>query len=745
MSDIELQQRGCPTTGGPVAEPGAAADPAAFVRAEEDGMSRLELLVRGAKCAGCISKIEGGVTALAGVRDARLNLSTGKLSVSWKQQDADPGQIAKKVADMGYQVSPYDPGEAEEERDKEGRFLLVCLAVAGFALMNIMLFSISVWSGDSGEMNQTTRLFFHWISALIALPAAAFAGRPFFSSAFRSLQKGQANMDVPISLAVLLALGLSLYETAVGGGHTYFDAAVMLLFFLLIGRWLDHRLRGATRVAARKLLSLQANTANVLASNGEITAVRSNQIKPGDTIILWPGDRAPVDGVITEGKSDIDMALVSGESAPALVQTGEPVKAGMINLTAKLIMQATATSADSLLAELTRLVEAGEAAKGRFVRLADRAARLYVPVVHSLALLAFVGWMMSGAGVHQSIVIAAAVLIITCPCALGLAAPAVQIVAVGRLFKQGVLVKTGDALERLAQIDMVLFDKTGTLTLGKPELLNRAELSQQTIARAALLARTSRHPLSQAIANLAGPGPVATDTREVPGYGVEGKIDGQMVRLGKREWVLDETDAGNAEIASSQLYLAGAGETPIVFLFADALRVDANQSVTALKQLGIKVAMLSGDRKQPALAAAKLAGIDEVYYQLTPQQKIDHVDKMGSDGHKVLMVGDGLNDAPALAAAHVSMSPASAADASQAAADIVIDGSKLMPVVQAIHTAKAAKFRILQNFGLAAFYNMFAVPMALFGFVTPMIAAIAMSGSSIFVTLNALRKFRKGG
>lgn len=737
----EVMERGCPTTGGPVADMGAAADPTAFVTADDEGECRLDLLVRGAKCAGCMSKIEKGVLGIDGVDEARLNLSTGKLSVAWEGDAVKASAVAKKVADLGYGVSPYDPGEAEEERDKEGRFLLICLAVAAFGMMNVMLFSVSVWSGFTGEMNDSTRDLLHWFSALIALPCAAFAGQPFFRSAWRSLSKGQANMDVPISLAVLLALGLSLWETAHGGKHAYFDAAVMLLFFLLIGRWLDHRLRGATRLAARQLLSLQSATANVIDADGAITAVRSQDVKPGDKLVLWPGDRAPVDGVVVDGKSDIDMALVSGESAPAYVQEGEPVRAGMINLTAKLEMQATASAADSLLAELTRLVEAGETAKGHFVRLADRAAQLYVPVVHSLALLAFVGWLVGGAGVHHAILIAASVLIITCPCALGLAAPAVQIVAVGRLFKAGVLVKTGDALERLAEADTVLFDKTGTLTLGKPELQNADDIDKVTMDHAAMLARSSRHPLSQAIAAIAGPGKIADELHETPGYGVEGEIDGTVYRLGRPEWV-GEVNATH-EPGETVLAFGPKGGQATLFRFADALRSDAGDTVARLQDRGLSVAMLSGDKREAAQSAADHVGIDKAFGELTPQEKIDYVREQGANGHKVLMVGDGLNDAPSLAAASVSMSPGTAADASQAAADIVFSGQKLDPIIQSLHIAKAARARILQNFGFAAGYNMIAVPLALAGLVTPMIAAIAMSASSILVTLNALRPFPK--
>jgi P-type Cu2+ transporter len=735
--DANEEQRGCPTMGGPVAMAGAAADPSAFVRNLDDGLEHLDLLVRGARCAGCISKIEKGVNAISGVKLSQLNLSTGKLSVNWVAGAADPGVIARTVADMGYQVSPYDPGEAEVERDKTGRFLLLCMAVAGFAAMNIMLFSVSVWAGFNGEMQESTRTLFHWLSALIALPAAAFSGQPFFRSAFASLKKGKANMDVPISLAVLLALGVSLYETVVGGSDTYFDAAIMLLFFLLIGRWLDHRLRGQTRLAARELLSLQAATANRKDAQGSIHAVQARDIMPGDHIVLWPGDRCPVDGQIIEGHADVDMALVSGESAPGVAKSGDPIRAGMVNLTGTLTVEATKRTEDSLLAELTRLVEAGETARGRFVKLADRAAQAYVPIVHTLAVLSFVGWLVVGAGVHHAVLIAAAVLIITCPCALGLAAPAVQIVAVGRLFKRGILVKAGDALERLAEVDTVLLDKTGTLTLGKPVLRNIDDIDAETMELAARLARSSRHPLSRAIADLAGPGLVASDAVETPGLGVEGTVDGVPVRLGRADWADAHKKDGNA----SGLWLVAKGREPVHFVFEDALREDAAQMVAGLKARGLQVEMLTGDLEMPARTAAKAVGIEAISFGLTPQEKIARVEMLVKQGNKVLMVGDGLNDAPALAAANVSLSLASASDASQAAADMVLQGAHLAPLLTALDVSKGARGRILQNFGFAAAYNTVAVPLAIFGFVTPMIAAIAMSSSSIIVTLNALRPF----
>ena len=725
---------GCPSGLEP-AHQGGAGDPAPFVR-RKDGVSTLELLVFGAKCAGCIAKIEGGVSALPGVDAARLNLSTGKLSVSWRDPAVAPRAIAQKVSSLGYRAAPFDPAGAEAGRDDEGRMLLRALAVAGFAAANIMLLSVAVWAGVEGEMGAATRQLMHIVSGAIAIPAAAYAGRPFFRSAFRVLKRGHANMDVPISLAVILALGLSLVETASGGVEAYFDAAVMLLFFLLIGRYLDHRLRAKARAAARDLLALQAATATRVCADGRLEAIAARDIRPGDALVLSPGDRAPVDGAVIEGRSQVDVSLVTGESAPARIDVGGKLHAGVLNLSSRLLMRATNTTDDSLLADLTRLIEAGEQSKGRYRRLADRAASLYVPVVHSLAAATFLVWFfLLDAGLRTSLMNAIAVLIITCPCALGLAAPAVQVVATGRLFRQGVLVKSGDALERLAEVDTLVFDKTGTLTFGRQRISNLADIPPAALDGAAQLARISRHPLSRAIVAEAGPGKAAAGAVERDGLGVEGEVDGAKARLGRADWA--GGDAAHSE--NTEVWYARVGESPVRFTFDDEIRPDARAAVDALKARGLKVAMLSGDRDRPAAKIAAALGGIEFRARVTPQAKIDYIRKLTDEGAVVAMIGDGLNDAPALASAHASLSPGSAADASQAAADFVYQGEKLAPVVEAIDVARMARARVLQNFAFAAIYNLFAAPLAMLGAVTPLIAALAMSSSSVIVTLNALR------
>ncbi|PQA88878.1 heavy metal translocating P-type ATPase [Hyphococcus luteus] len=725
---------GCPSGLEPPAD-GVSIDPAPFVR-RSNGLARLDLAVFGAKCAGCIRKIESAMNALPEMQSARLNLSTGRLSLVWKDGAFAPREIAERLDAIGYRAAPFDPEKVEQESDREGRKLLRSLAVAGFATANVMLLSISVWAGG-GEMGPATRELMHWVSAMIAVPAALYAGRPFFSSALRALKSGHANMDVPISLAVLLALSLSIFEFFKGGPHTYFDAAVMLLFFLLIGRYLDHRLRLRARAAARDLLALQAATSSRLNEDGTLTSVAARDIVPGDRLLLAPGDRAPVDCVIEEGDSNLDMSLVSGESAPVHAQEGTSLYSGVLNLTSKLTVRATKSADASLVADLTRLIEAGEQSKSRYIKLADKAASLYVPVVHTLALATFLGWMFIGeAGLRVSVMNAVAVLIITCPCALGLAAPAVQVVATGRLFRSGVLVKSGDALERLAEIDAVVFDKTGTLTYGKPRLANREEISDETLRAAASLARVSRHPLARAIVAEAGPGKPAPDAVETAGAGIEGTIDGERARLGRAAWVGAES-AADDDAQESWFRLGDA--PPVRFRFEDRLREDACESIADLEKLGLEVEMLSGDRQAAAASIAERLGVKAWRAELQPQQKIERLEELKAKGVKVAMVGDGLNDAPSLACAHASFSPGSAADASQAAADYVYQGDNLAPIAETVVVARAARRRMLENFGFAALYNACAVPLAALGHVTPLIAAIAMSGSSIIVTLNALR------
>ena len=368
-------------------------DPAPFVRRDGKGGARLELAIKGARCANCIAKIEGGLKGLDGVTDARLNLSTGKLAVRWREASHPASAILGRVLDLGYEARPYDPEAQLRNEDEEGRALLKALAMAGFAAANVMLLSVSIWAG-AGDMGDGTRTLFHWISGLIAIPAALYAGQTFFRSALKSLRAGHANMDVPISLAIILALALSIYQSAIHGENAYFDAAVTLPFLLLIGRYLDHMLRRRARSAARDLVAMQAVTATRLDAEGHAHRVMAREIAVGDRLLLATGERAPVDGVVEDFDTEADVSLVTGESAPVIVKCGALLRAGSIVTGRGIVLKAAARVEDSLVAELARLLEAGQQNRSRYVRLADRAASIYVPAVHGLALSVFLGWLL---------------------------------------------------------------------------------------------------------------------------------------------------------------------------------------------------------------------------------------------------------------------------------------------------------------------------------------------------------------
>lgn len=717
------------------------ADPSLFVRtAPENGEARLDLVVQSMHCAGCMRRIERALYELDGVSFARANLSTKRVAVRWDGAKLKAAAIVDKLASIGFEAVPFDPKLIGALDENEARKLLRALGVAGFAAMNVMLLSISVWSGLVSDMEPETRALFYWISALIALPAIVYSGQPFFRSAIASLRKRQMNMDVPISLAVTLATTMSLVQTIANARHVYFDASISLIFFLLIGRYLDVQARNRACSAAQNLLGLRAVAATVVDADGAQRSVPVEALEPGMIVAVAAGARLPVDGLVQNGKSDIDTSLVTGESVPEAVRPGTHVFAGTLNVTAPITVSVTARDENSLLAEIVRLMEAAEQGRSAYVRIADRAARIYAPSVHILALTTVVFWIAMGAGFVTAITNAIAVLIVTCPCALGLAVPVVQVVATGRLLRRGLLVKAADGLERLAEVDTVVFDKTGTLTLGRPQLVRSGLFTSSDLSVAAALARTSRHPLARAITEAVGavPLPVLSDVHEEPGQGLEGTLDGQTIRLGNRDWAGAGDDAV-AEHGGSELWLRRGNGRPVCFRFTDTLRPDAVEAIARLKARGLAVELLSGDRVPAARAVAEELGIATWRAGAKPDAKIARLKNLAAQGRKVLMVGDGLNDAPALRAAHVSISPASAADVSQVAADFIFQGARLDPVLEAIEVARKSRRLVFENFALALAYNAVAIPLAFAGFVTPLLAAIAMSTSSITVTLNSMR------
>jgi Cu2+-exporting ATPase len=597
--------------------------------------------------------------------------------------------------------------------------------------MNIMLLSVSVWSGA----DVATRPIFHWLSALIALPTLAYSGRVFFRSAWRVLKHGQTNMDVPISIGVLTAFALSLYETITHGPHAYFDAAVTLLFFLLIGRTLDHLMRARARTAVRGLASLAARGATIVAADGTRAYRPIDDIAPGMVLLIAAGERVPVNARVLSGASDADISLLTGESAPVTLKPGDDLFAGTLNLSGPLTVEATAPAKDSFLAEMMAMMEAAESGRSLYRRIADRAARLYAPVVHLAALATLIGWWSANGDFHHAVTVAVAVLIITCPCALGLAVPMVHVAAARRLFGSGVMIKDGAALERLAEINAVIFDKTGTLTLDAPTITACEASTLDAPGLAAALAAHSGHPYARAVAAHVALAKVSFDAmREEAGAGIEARLNGALYRLGRCAWACGEGEA----LDDSGVVFARDGQVLARYAFIAALRPDTARAIEALKRDGLSVEMLSGDHAAPVASLAALLEIPS-HARVTPAEKAAYIAGRADVGDKVLMVGDGLNDGLALVAAYASMAPASAADVGRNAADFVFLRPSLLAVPETVRVARRAAALVRQNMVLAVVYNMIAVPIAVAGYVTPLIAAIAMSLSSILVVANALR------
>ena len=679
---------------------------------------RVQFSVPTIHCAACIGKIERGLRDLTGVQSARVNLSLKRVSVAGT---ADPDSIQTALSDLGFAAYPLDFEALKSSQDTTGRGLLLRMAVAGFAMMNVMLLSVAVWSGAT----DATRDMFHLISALIALPVLSYSGQPFFNSAWAALRVGRLNMDVPISLAIILAAGMSLFEAMQGGHHAYFDAALSLTFFLLIGRFMDHRTRSAARSAAKELTALEVHTATRV--EGEtLRIVPVADLRIGDVVSVPTGMRVPVDGVLLSAVALMDRSLLTGESAVVDAAKDAPLQAGEINVGPTLSLRAVTVGQDTSLRRMAQMVETAENSRNSYTALADRAAQIYAPAVHLLALLAFMGWVAATGDVRHALNVAIAVLIITCPCALGLAVPAVSTAAISRLFSLGYLVKHATALERLSEVTQIVFDKTGTLSTPSVHVPPTLDNNARSVAKA--LAQTSNHPLSRHLVRALDDTKAAaiSDVVEVAGQGVSGQWAYQPVSLGRGDWI-------GADFSGLGLRIGAAPAIEITTSQAPRKGVQ-----TALNKLDLPALIVTGDADTPAAAFAAQIGLP-VTSNVRAADKVAMIDNLADRAEKVLMIGDGLNDTAALAAAHASMAPASALDASRSASDVVILTESFADLPVVLTVARMTRKLSKQNFAIAALYNCIAIPIALAGFATPLAAALAMSASSITVLLNSQR------
>ncbi|MBX6740898.1 MAG: cadmium-translocating P-type ATPase [Acetobacteraceae bacterium] len=707
---------------------------ATHVRPERGGEQHsLDLMVSGLTCGACVWLVEQALAAEPDVLRARAGLSTRRLSITWRGPAERAEDLAALVARLGFHVVPWSPACLRAAEDAEGQALLRALGIAGFGAMNVMLLSVAVWVGT--DMGEGTRSLLHWLAALIGLPVVLVAGMPFYRSAWAAIRAGRVNMDFAVSLGVLATAAMSLSETLRNGPYTWFDGATALLALLLAGRVLDRGARRRVRQVCAELLALQAGEVALLGPDGKPRTVPVESIRPGDRLLVAAGERLRLDGVLESGEALLDTSASTGESLPRRFAAGAPLPAGAVNMGSAFVQRVTAAAKDGSLAAMARLLEQAEQARGRYVSIADRAARLYVPVVHTVAAATFLGWWL-GVGLpwQEALVPAVAALIITCPCALAIAVPAVQVVAVGALFRRGVLVTSPTALERLAACDHAVLDKTGTLTMGRPELLPDPTRPAEALAAAAALAANSRHPLARALVR-ACPSPAAQGVEEIPGQGLR---HGDA-RLGSAAFCGVEAP----EESLTLWFRAGPGQAPIAFRFADRLRPDAAEAVAALHRLGLSTELLSGDGAPAVAEAAQATGIESWQARATPEDKAARIRALRAEGRRPLMLGDGINDAAALSLAHVSASPAGATDLAQSAADLVLQAEGLSALPAAVAMARRAQRAARQNIGFSLAYNVVAVPAAMLGLATPLIAALVMASSSLIVILNALRVGRE--
>ena len=711
-----------------------AVPPVALTAAAEvdgPGLWRLELMVSGLHCGACVWLVEQALVADPDVLAARVALTTRRLTLRWRGERARAEEFAARLGQLGFRAVPFTPACLRAADEAETRSLARALGIAAFGAMNVMLVSVAVWVGE--DMGEQTRGMMHWLAALIGLPTIAIAGMPFYRSALAALRARRVNMDVAISLGVLATAAMSLSEALRNGPFTFFDGATTLLALLLAGRLLDRTARGRAGRAVAELLALQDGMVRRLEADGTATEVAVGAVRAGDRVLLGAGERLRLDAVLEDSPGLFDLAATTGESLPRSLAPGAVLAAGAVNMAGPAVLRVSAAATDGSLAAIARLLEHAAQARGRFVTIADRAARLYVPVVLVVAVATFLGWwQFGGLGWQAALVPAVCALIVTCPCGLAIAVPAVQVVTVGALFRRGVLVTSPTALERLAAVDHVVLDKTGTLTCGTPVLLPGG-WEPEVLRAAASLARGSRHPLARALVAACPDAPLRADAVEHPGQGMAAG----GVRLGSARF------CGQAE-ASNQptLWFATPGAVPTAFRFADALRPDAGEAVVALRALGLSVEILSGDGAGAVAAIAGATGIADWTAAASPEAKVARIAALRAAGRRPLMVGDGINDAGALALAHAAAAAPGAQDLAQGAADIVLRGEALMALPEAIQAARRAQRLARQNIGFSLAYNLVAVPAAVAGLVTPLGAAAVMASSSIAVILNALRAER---
>ncbi len=722
----------------------------------EPASQEVGLFLDGLRCAGCVQRVERSLREIPGVVHARVNHTTHRARVRVDPAVASADALVARVADLGYAATPFDPDALERPAARGTRLALIRLLVAAFLAGNVMMIALALYLAGPEGMEPDVRRGLRWLAVALSLPAATWCAAPFWRGAWAGLRRGEVSMDLPIALGVGAAFGASVTGTLAELPHVFVDSAAMIVFLILLGRTLERGARARAAGAVERLVALAPRRALRRTRDG-VETVPAEALAPGDRVVVAPGQTVPADGRVAAGETEVDESLLTGESRPVLRGPGDAVVGGSANRLAEIEVDVTARAHAGTLARLAALLERAQTERPPIQRLADRVASVFAPSVLAVAAATALVWALLGRPGYEVLHIATAVLIVACPCALGLATPVAVTAAIGRAAALGVLFKNGEALERCAGVARVLLDKTGTLSEGRlavdaVEPVDGVD-ADALVALAAGAEGASVHPVAEALRAEAErrnlePAPLAGERRTRPGLGVEAGAGPEAVRVGSRRLLeeaglklppaLDERARKHAAAGASLAFVARGDAVLGAVSFVDPPRADAADACARLRGLGAAPVLVSGDHAEAVALAAARAGVADFHAEVSPEEKVAHVRRLRASG-PVLVAGDGINDAAALAAADVGVAMAQGADVAVHAADVVVRAPRLGAVADTVALSRSALARIRENLGLAVAYNALAVPLAVAGVLSPLGAAVAMSLSSVVVTANAVR------
>ncbi|MCC5869203.1 MAG: heavy metal translocating P-type ATPase [Gammaproteobacteria bacterium] len=717
-----------------------------------EALRESDILLEGIRCAACTWLVESSLARIEGVREAQVALATGRMRLVWDPARVRLSELLARVSALGYQPLPVQGNVVLEAQARERRLHLKRLFVAAVGMMQVMTFAAAVYLGLPRDMDESYHQFFRLVSMLVATPVVFYSAAPFFQRSWRDLRGRTISMDVPVALAIGLGYVASLWFTFRGHGEVYYDSIMMFTFFLLLGRYLEMLARHRTGDAADALARLSPQTAVRIGRQGGVEHIGVAELSVGDHVRVLSGEAFPADGVLLSGHTRVDESLLTGESRPLARSVGQPVIGGSLNLGSAVDVEIRRTGGDTLLSGIARMLHRAQAQRPPMVLAADRVARWFVAGILVAGAAVFATWWQIDS--TRAFEITLAVLVVTCPCALALAMPAALSVGTGAMARRGLLVTRPGSLERLARADTVLFDKTGTLTRGRIRLTGvhtAARVDEPTaLALAAALEAHSEHPLAAAFDAAPDGASLAAEQVEThPGLGLQGVVDGRVYRIGRRDflagWVSTPLPVADGEDCGSQVMLADRDGWLASFQVSDELRADAAVTLAQLAAMGLAPQLVSGDHAGAVAAVAARLGIERWEAGLLPEDKLARMHALQSAGRRVVMVGDGINDAPVLAGADVSVALARGTGLAQNAASIVLLGDSLAPLAEGVALARRTLRIVRQNLALSLTYNASALPLAAMGMIPPWLAAIGMSTSSLVVVLNALRLGRVRG